>query len=89
MTTIPDHVLVVTPAHGIKVGETYPNDATAQWEVPDVFDVRLLSVWRSSNPAVATINAAGEATGVSSGMTEISATYNGITGSRTLIVHAQ
>jgi hypothetical protein len=42
--------------------------------------VTSLAVWTSSNPSVATVSAAGIVTGVSPGLVEIDANYQGLTG---------
>jgi len=44
------------------------------------------SNWTSDNPAVATVGPGGTATGVAAGTANISATFNGVTGSATLNV---
>ena len=49
-------------------------------------DITSLVTWASATPAVATINAAGVATGVTVGTSSISATMNGVTGSTVLTV---
>lgn len=75
----------VTPAtSSILMGATQQFSASPK----DQFDSPIAStiVWISSNPAVATINANGLATGVATGTTSIIASSSGVVGTSTLTV---
>ncbi|MBI5499403.1 MAG: Ig-like domain-containing protein [Deltaproteobacteria bacterium] len=77
----------VTPATAtVHVGTTQQYIATAVYSDATTEDVSANATWASDDEAVATIDAAGEATGVSAGTVEISALFNEITGTATLTV---
>lgn len=67
---------------------SFPFTATARYSDGSTSDVTSQATWDSSNKAHATISAAGIATGVAAGSTEISATFGGRTGTATLTVTA-
>ncbi|MGR9107449.1 MAG: DUF4082 domain-containing protein, partial [Gammaproteobacteria bacterium] len=79
--------IAVTPANAtIDEGTSLQFTATGNYSNGSTQDLTGQSVWNSSNTAVATINSAGLASGVSAGTSTISATSNGITGSTGLTV---
>ena len=63
----------------IEVGRTIQFTAFGNYDHGDPRDITAEATWSSSNQAVATINAAGLATGTGVGTSSIKATLNGIT----------
>jgi hypothetical protein len=64
--TVSNGTTTVPSSHQYDVIGTYANSTTLDWT--------LMALWSSSNPAVASINAAGSATAVAVGSTTITAT---------------
>ena len=79
--------IAVTP-----VNPTIPSGAMRQFTATGIYsdgsarNVTSQAIWTSSNPEVATINAEGLATGISAGVTTLSATLSGVMGVTTLTV---
>jgi hypothetical protein len=91
VTQAPLRSIEITPANSsIAVGTTQQFIATAIYTDATREDVTELVAWSSSNTAVATISFSpgteGRTSGVAAGMSTISATLAGITGSTTLNV---
>jgi uncharacterized protein YjdB len=61
--------------------------ASAQMSSGAAQDVTNSSTWTSSNPAVATVDAAGRVTNIGSGQTEIRATYQNLFGGAIVLVN--
>ncbi len=81
--------IVVTPVDPrILVGQSQSFTATGVFSDGTSQDLTALVTWDSSAPAVATITAAGLATGASDGDTTVTAQMNGLTGSSILGVRA-
>ncbi len=82
--------IAVTPANGsVAAGSTVQFTATGTFSNNSTQDLTSSVIWSSSNTTAATINAAGLATGVTSGQsTTISAKQGSITGSTGLSVTA-
>jgi uncharacterized protein YjdB len=79
--------IAVTPATAtIAAGATQQFAATATYSDGTTSPVTTTVTWTSTNPAVATINAAGLATAVAAGSTTITATQNGVQTTATLTV---
>ncbi|HVN92112.1 MAG TPA: Ig-like domain-containing protein [Terracidiphilus sp.] len=77
----------VSPATpNISSGATQQFTATATYSDGSTANVTATATWASSNPAVATINSSGLATGASPGSATISATLSGKMGSAVLTV---
>jgi hypothetical protein len=77
-TTTALAVIGPTPA----IGETIQFTATATRSDGATANVTLQAAWQSSTTAVATVSASGLVTGVGPGETDITATYQQISGSR-------
>jgi len=69
-----------TPA----IGETTQFTATATFSNSTTQDVTSQATWRSSNTAVVTVSNTGAVTGVGAGETDVSATYQNVSGSQHL-----
>jgi len=81
--------IAVTPANpSINVGATQQFTATGTYSDNSTQNLTSQVTWVSATPTLATINAAGLATGVSAGTSSISATLSGISGSTVLTVQA-
>jgi hypothetical protein len=81
--------IAVTPANPtIAVGATQQFTATGTYSDTSTQNITNLVSWGSSSSAVATVNAAGLATGGAAGGTTISATQGSVSGSTTLTVQA-
>ena len=81
--------IVVTAANpSISIGASQQFTATGTYSDGSTQDVTSQARWTSSNTGVATIDAGGLATGISSGVTTISATLSGVVGATTLTVTA-
>ena len=81
--------MTVTPTNSnIASGASQPFTATGTYSDGSAKNLTGQVTWNSSNTGVATINAGGVATGLSTGVTTISATLMGITNSATLTVLA-
>jgi hypothetical protein len=81
----------VTPsAPTLSTGATQPFVATALFSDGSSMPVTGIAMWRSSVPSVATVDDAGPSRGLvttlTTGVTSVSATYMGVTGSATLTV---
>jgi hypothetical protein len=79
--------ITLSPANPtVAKGGTQQFRATGTFSDGSTQDLTGQVVWASANPAIATINAAGLATGQAVGSTSITATARGVTGSTTLTV---
>lgn len=77
----------VTPdPASVASGLTLQLSATGVFTDESTTDLTATSTWTSSNPAVATVDAAGRVTGVTEGTTNIAATVGAISGSVALTV---
>jgi hypothetical protein len=80
----------VTPqAQTIQTGQTLQFTATAVYSNGNTVDVTSDAAWNSSNPAVGTISTTGLFTAISAGVANITATYQGYTGTATVAVATQ
>ncbi len=80
---------VVTPSSAsIAKGTTQQYAAMVQYSDGSTMDVTTQTTWQSSTPSVATINSSGLATSVSGGSTQITGTYNAMSGTVPLTVSA-
>jgi len=83
--TFGSFMVVVEPAMGVvALGATLQLTATVTNVVGDTLSVPVR--WATSNPAFATVDAAGLVTGVMKGTTDIVATFGGVGGSATIKV---
>ncbi|MGA3325471.1 MAG: kelch repeat-containing protein, partial [Terriglobia bacterium] len=81
--------IAVTPANGmVPVGLSVQLHATGTYNDGTTQDLTSSVTWTSSGPGVATINTAGDATGLSIGSTTITAALGAVQGSTTLMVTA-
>ena len=79
--------IAVTPANSnIVIGATQQFTATGTYSDSSTQNITSQATWMSSNTGVATINTSGLATGVSTGMTTISATLGSVSNNTTLTV---
>ncbi len=79
--------IAVTPATASIVAKaTQQFIATAFYSDHTTADVTATATWTSSNPAVATVDAAGLATGVAAGTATVTATLTGVEGGAALTV---
>ncbi|MDH4120647.1 MAG: Ig-like domain-containing protein [Deltaproteobacteria bacterium] len=79
--------ITISPSSkSMAAGQTVSYTATANYSNGTSADVTSTVVWASSNTAIATVNAAGLATGVGAGTATITATLSGTSGSATLTV---
>ncbi|MBZ5597227.1 MAG: Ig-like domain-containing protein [Acidobacteriia bacterium] len=77
----------VTPlGPGITIGAAQPLAATAIYSDGSTVDVTATASWRSSNGAVASVDNTGSVTGVASGQSAISATFDVVTGATAINV---
>jgi hypothetical protein len=74
-------IAITSPTQIVTVALSYQFTATATYADGTTGDLSSFASWVSSTPANATVNSTGLVTGVASGATTISATYQGITGS--------
>ena len=75
--------IAVTPANpSVPKGATEPFTATGTFSDNSTEDLTSQVTWASATPSVATISAAGVATGLTTGTSSISATLGGLTGRR-------
>lgn len=82
------NAIVVTPANpGITLGATQQFTATGQFSDGTSLNLTRQVMWTSSDVGFAVINASGLANSVAAGMTTITATLNGVSGSTKLTVH--
>jgi hypothetical protein len=72
----------------INVGETEQFSATANFSDNSTQNVSGTATWSSANTGVATVNASGLVTAVAAGSAEIRATFQNMTGTRTVQVSA-
>jgi len=79
-------ILAVTGASPASSGATSQLTATATLSSSATQDVTSSSTWTSSNTSIATVSASGLVTAVASGTVVIQATYNGVTGSESLVI---
>ncbi len=68
-------------------GETQQYRATGQFSDGTAQDLTARVTWASANPAIATVDASGRASGVAVGSTTITATLGAVTGSTSLTVN--
>ena len=81
--------ITVTPANpGILIGASQQFMASGTYSDGSTQNITSQATWTSSMVGVATINAAGQATGGAAGATTISATLAGVVGSTTLTVQS-
>ena len=79
--------ITVAPANPTNViGTTRQFTATGRYSDGTTQDLTSQATWTSSNTTVATLNAGGLATGVTAGITTISATIGGVNGAATLTI---
>ena len=79
--------VVLTPANpSIAVGLSQQFDAIGSYSDGTNHDLTSSSAWSSSNPAIAAINTAGQATAITLGTTTVAATLGTLTGSTSLSV---
>ncbi len=79
--------LAVAPAApSIPLGTAEQFSATGTFSDGSTEDVTAAAIWTSSDGTVATVNSAGMATSVAAGMTTISASVGGISGSTSLAI---
>ena len=77
----------MTPANPTNlVGTTRQFTATGTYSDGTTQNLTSQATWASSSTAVATINSSGLATGVTAGITTISATLGGVSGNTTLTI---
>lgn len=77
----------VTPSPAsLETGDSQQFTGTAKYSDGSTANVTSTATWKSSNTSVATIDSSGLATALASGMTTISATFSGVTGSAPLTV---
>jgi hypothetical protein len=78
--SVPLIAVAVTPANStINTGSNQQFTATGIYQDTTTQDISSQAIWNSSNPTVATISAAGLATGQSAGSSNITASFNGVT----------
>jgi len=77
---------VIPPGQTIAIGTTLDFSAAGHFSDGTLQDITNDSNWNSSNTAVATVGGTNTATAVSPGTVNISATFNGVTGSAPLTV---
>ena len=81
--------LVVSPSSSsVSTGAKQPFTATGHYSDGTAKDLTALAQWKSSNAAVASIDATGVATGIAAGVATITATASGMQGSANLTVNA-
>jgi hypothetical protein len=79
--------IAVTPANpAIMVGSTQPFTATGTYSDGTSQSLTSQATWASSRTAVATISSSGLATGVTAGVTTVSATLGSVSGNTTLTI---
>jgi len=79
--------IAVTPATpSIAKGTTQQFTATGTYTDGSTLDITGSVTWASSNSAVATISAAGLASAIAQGTSQVSATLSGVTGSTTVTI---
>ena len=80
--------IAITPsAPTILLGAMEPFTATATFSDGSTQDITLISKWSSSAPKVAVVNQIGVASSASNGETNISAEFEGVTGTTLLTVN--
>lgn len=80
--------IAVSPASpSIMAGSTQQFAAIATYSDGSKVDVTATATWNSSNPAAATVSAAGLATAVAAGSSTIAATLSGVSGTASLTVN--
>jgi len=81
--------IAVSPnSSSLPMGESEPLTATGSFSDGSTQDLTHSATWSSSAPATADVNAQGVVTGMSSGVAQLSAAYQGITGSAPVTVGA-
>jgi uncharacterized protein YjdB len=81
--------VVVSPSStSVRAGAKQPFSATGHYSDGTTKDLTALAQWKSSNAAVASIDATGVATGVAAGLATITATASSMQGSANLTVNA-
>jgi hypothetical protein len=92
LTVSPAVLVSIAVAHNdssIVSGATEQFTATGSYSDRSTLDLTQQVTWVSAVPSVVSINAAGLATGVASGASDITASYHGLTGSTSLTVTAR
>ncbi|MGH9917632.1 MAG: Ig-like domain-containing protein, partial [Nitrososphaerales archaeon] len=82
-------IVVTPPDPTIYVGATQPFTATAYYSDGSSANVTTTATWTSSDNTVATIASGGVATGAAVGVSTITATLSGLSGSATLTVETR
>jgi hypothetical protein len=72
----------------LAVGQSEPLTATGKFSDGSTQNLTQLATWQSSPPTIATISAQGSLTGVGKGTAQVSAAYQGTTGSAAIAVGA-
>lgn len=81
--------IILSPLNpSIEVGSTQQFTAIGNYSDGSASDITATVTWTSSNPTVATINNTGLATGLSSGVTTITATFGGVSAATVLTVNS-
>jgi hypothetical protein len=89
----PENLTITTSAGsalfaGLVTGQPKALKVTARWTTPINWDEDVTSsaVWSTSDPNTAAISTSGVITGLRPGTVEVSATYQGVSGTETIIV---
>ncbi|UCF67894.1 MAG: Ig-like domain-containing protein, partial [Acidobacteriota bacterium] len=86
ITVLPADLLTISPSQAtIEEEGTIRFEAVTTCRSRNPNDVSTLANWSSSDPGVATVGFAGNATGVTAGTTDIQATYEGLTSNQALL----
>ena len=81
--------IAITPANpAVSIGATQQLTATGTYTDGSTMDLTATAAWTSSDPTLATVDAAGLATAVAAGAPTITATQSGISGTTTLTIAA-
>ncbi len=81
-------VAVTPPSANLAIGGTQQLMATATLDDMTTQDVTATAMWTSASDPTATVSAGGLVTGRSAGMTTITASINGVSGTATITVRA-
>lgn len=76
--------IALTGTQSGTVGGTVQYTATLTRTTGQTANISSIATWTTSNPAIATVNSAGLVTRVAAGTATITATYAGISGTRTV-----
>lgn len=80
------HITVVAIQSSLPLGESEPLTATGSFSDGSTQDLTASVTWKASPSAVATINAQGELKSLSLGSTQVSASYQGLTGNTSITI---